>query len=591
MTSLSASALRRLSAAVLDYEDFDADLPERFAAELARAQQGSQARLGRYFLLAEVGRGSGGCVYRAYDPVLHRLAAVKRIATAGLEEQTIRRLEQECVAMAAVTHPGVVAVYDAGIEGDELFFAMEWMVDGNLEEAHRHAPFTRRAVVRLICSLAESLAAIHAAGILHLDIKPANILLAGGQAKIGDFGAMERLMSAASSGRHEVGTVGFMAPEQAQGRRSEIDHRTDIFGLGATLKVLLSSASDCGRPLDAALAGIADKATAVDPAARFASMTAFADDLKAWAATDSKVISPRRGQMFAALLLLVVAGAAWSSRQSLIEPSPHQGAQVLASFSFHPAAWEQPVTWLEEEHSAAAGAARNQLAAPLKELPVELAILKLLQQLVIGEAEDLGTRIHSLHTAFPDRAEPWLLLMSHSLHFERTKSVRTLCAQMPLTQLHSAFPGIFALATFATDGAQAALPLLQKAAAKDSILLADVGVALLLLERPAEAELVLDQCRKLHPTLATAHHHAAVAKLRLGKPQAAVLLLLDWNEMVNATLDLEWDFAPSLDFTALSRSSAVYIWPSKELLARDPWLAALWEESEDGKLLLQYYQD
>lgn len=201
-------------------------------------------RIGRYIDLQLLGRGGMGAVYRGRDPDLDRLVAIKVMLHASPD--FVARFRREAQAIAKLQHPNIVNVYDFGVDEEENpYFVME-LVDGRsldrvLAEEGRLPPLV---AVKLIRQAAEGLAVAHKQGIIHRDVKPANlIVLADQKVKIVDFGIARitqgnaQLTGAASL----MGTPGYMAPEQATG--GKVDQRADIYALGMTLFELLA-----GRP-------------------------------------------------------------------------------------------------------------------------------------------------------------------------------------------------------------------------------------------------------------------------------------------------------------------------------------------------------
>ncbi len=198
------------------------------------------ARLGRYIVLDRVGRGGMGVVYAAYDPDLDRKVAVKLMrARAGLGSAGSAWLLREAQAMAALTHPNVAAVYDVGTIDDQLFLAME-LLEGSLARWLDHDHPWRDVMARFL-EAGHGLAAAHAAGIVHRDFKPDNVLLTSdGHAKVTDFGLARAdplsagllspaglLQSPMTVAGEIVGTPVFMPPEQLRGETS--DARGDQF--------------------------------------------------------------------------------------------------------------------------------------------------------------------------------------------------------------------------------------------------------------------------------------------------------------------------------------------------------------------------
>ncbi len=220
--------------------------------------------LGRYVVLSELGRGGMSVVYAAYDPQLDRRVALKVVRGDKLSAKHRARLHREAQALARLSHPSVVTVFDVGDFEDDTFVAME-LVDGmTLRDWSKQRPRTWREVVRVLVAAGRGLAAAHAAGIVHRDIKPDNIVVGDdGSVKLVDFGLARDLgdrsfdsndaisgesgsdasSSSSSSMRrleqvtqhdHVVGTPAYMPPEQ-RGHSIDADERSDQFSFCATL--------------------------------------------------------------------------------------------------------------------------------------------------------------------------------------------------------------------------------------------------------------------------------------------------------------------------------------------------------------------
>ncbi len=213
-------------------------------------------RLGRYEIRSKIGAGGMGEVYLAEDSELHRNVALKVLPSdVSSNHDRMRRFKQEATAAAALNHPNIAHIYEIGEREGTNFIAMEF-VDGLTLRQLIHARQTELPkLLRYLQHVAEGLAKAHAAGIVHRDLKPDNIMVTReGHAKILDFGLAKLLEPQTSQttgqGMSElataliqphsmpgavVGTVGYMSPEQAQGRGQEIDHRSDIFSFGCIL--------------------------------------------------------------------------------------------------------------------------------------------------------------------------------------------------------------------------------------------------------------------------------------------------------------------------------------------------------------------
>jgi serine/threonine-protein kinase len=211
-------------------------------------------QLGRYEVRSKIGEGGMGEVYLAEDTRLHRNVALKILPPdLAANKDRIRRFEQEATAAAALNHPNVAHIYEIGESDGVNFIAMEF-IDGVTLRAKIHQEEAElRRLLRYLQHVAEGLAKAHAAGIVHRDLKPDNIMITrDGYAKILDFGLAKLLehrtlsdadssevatavMSQHSTPGAILGTVGYMSPEQAQGKVKDLDHRSDIFSFGCIL--------------------------------------------------------------------------------------------------------------------------------------------------------------------------------------------------------------------------------------------------------------------------------------------------------------------------------------------------------------------
>lgn len=197
-----------------------------------------------YTLERIVKRGGQGVVYRALQDRTGQLVAIKLVSTQSLKRippqhrsQVVARLKKEIRIAASLKHMNVVKIYDAGECSDGFYFIMPCVEGGNLSE--RASALNQIEVVKIIRSIAGALQEAHASGILHLDVKPQNILFdeAANQPLLADFG-LARLSQEADDKHAIAGTIGYMAPEQAMG--TELDPRADVYGLGAALYYLLT---------------------------------------------------------------------------------------------------------------------------------------------------------------------------------------------------------------------------------------------------------------------------------------------------------------------------------------------------------------
>ena len=204
-------------------------------------------RVGRYALGEPLGAGGMGVVYRARDPELERPVAIKVLLSDRGEHRVNDRFLREAQAMARLSHPNVVPIYDVGAWGSGLFLAME-LVDGETLRKWMQGPHTWREVVAMFVQAGRGLAEAHAAGIVHRDFKPENVLVDGrGRARVTDFGlARPDAPTSAPAGSRAIdegdhltrsgtilGTPAYMAPEQLVGR--PVDPRADVFAFCVAL--------------------------------------------------------------------------------------------------------------------------------------------------------------------------------------------------------------------------------------------------------------------------------------------------------------------------------------------------------------------
>ena len=199
--------------------------------------------VGPYRIVSLLGRGGMGAVYEAEDPRLGRRVALKVLPPELSPSDRSRRLEREARALAALDHPSIVHVYSIEESGDLRFIAMERVKGQSLQGLIPGEGLPLARLLEIAIPLTDALAYAHAGGIIHRDVKPANVMVTHeGQVKVLDFGlaksgpgagaAPDPSMTLTREG-HVVGTVSHMSPEQAENRK--VDHRTDIFALGVTL--------------------------------------------------------------------------------------------------------------------------------------------------------------------------------------------------------------------------------------------------------------------------------------------------------------------------------------------------------------------
>ena len=308
--------------------------------------------IGKYKVISRLGTGGQAEVFRAVHPDLERDVVIKLLRPAWFANtgQTIcpvpetqaRRMIDEGRLLAKLSHPNVAQVYDIDRHLGCPFLVMEYVQVLALDQFQRTRPLDMHAAARLLASVARAVAAAHARGILHRDIKPQNIVvLNDGTPKLIDFGLAE-LADAWSTDVPAPGisgTISYMAPEQARGDDTLIGPTSDIFSLGGVLFYLLTGGPPfhgtnwqevCGRAqrcewnrdrlaspeIPVRLAAICSRAMAAQPIARFSTATELAQSLEAFAA------KPRRLRQFAVVVAVVLAvlGLVWCTRPSSTSP-------------------------------------------------------------------------------------------------------------------------------------------------------------------------------------------------------------------------------------------------------------------------------
>ena len=210
-------------------------------------------KLGPYEILAAIGAGGMGEVYRARDTRLNRDVAVKALPDhLARDPQALARFEREAKAVAALSHPNIVVLHDVGADASVNYAVTELLEGETLRERLSHGALHWRKTAEIGAAIAEGLAAAHAKGIIHQDIKPGNIFLTGdGQVKILDFGLAQSQRAALSQEEETrtltetspaiMGTIGYMSPEQVRGQK--VEGSSDIFSLGCVLYEMVSRAA------------------------------------------------------------------------------------------------------------------------------------------------------------------------------------------------------------------------------------------------------------------------------------------------------------------------------------------------------------
>jgi TolB-like protein/Tfp pilus assembly protein PilF len=213
----------------------------------------SGTRLGPYAIVAPLGAGGMGDVYRAKDERLGREVAIKVLpARLASDPDALGRFEREARAVAALSHPNILAIHDFGTEAGVTYAVTELLEGATLRDRLEARPMPQAQAVDLAVQIAKGLSAAHERGIVHRDLKPENVFVSkDGHVKILDFGLAKRqeqletgkeTSAPTASGHTEpgtvMGTVGYMSPEQVRGQA--VDHRSDVFSFGAVLYEMLS---------------------------------------------------------------------------------------------------------------------------------------------------------------------------------------------------------------------------------------------------------------------------------------------------------------------------------------------------------------
>jgi len=215
-------------------------------------------QLGPYQLLERIGAGGMGVVYRARDPRLHRDVAIKVLPERlSSEPRALARFEREARAVAALSHPNILAIFDVGNDQGIRYAVTELLEGETLRARLGRGALPWREAIEMGASIAEALSAAHSKGIVHRDLKPENVfLIAGGRVKVVDFGLAR--WTPASSPRDQasphtetdpgavMGTVGYMSPEQVRGEVAEAS--SDIFSLGCVLYEMIAGRRAFSRP-------------------------------------------------------------------------------------------------------------------------------------------------------------------------------------------------------------------------------------------------------------------------------------------------------------------------------------------------------
>jgi hypothetical protein len=346
----------------------------------------------------ELHRGGQGIVYRAQQASTHRTVAVKVLREGPQADGSARkRFQREVQIVAQLEHPHIVSVFDSGLTAHgQPYFVMEYVRGLELDRHVHEHDLAVDGVLRLFCTILHAVQHAHERGVVHRDLKPSNILIdEHGQPKLVDFGLARPLLASRDSlasltGQMMLGTVAYMSPEQVRVNPEEIDARTDLYSLGVILYELLTgtspypatsqildllrhitesspraptrswnSSTGLGRrtgrerksgarcPIDAELETIVLEAIAKEPARRYPSARAFADDLERYLAgqpiqarRDSgiyvlrkKLARNRRGAVLAAAALGAVVGMWFLAPRARPAAVPQLDAAAIAEYA------------------------------------------------------------------------------------------------------------------------------------------------------------------------------------------------------------------------------------------------------------------
>ena len=340
-------------------------------------------RLAHYEILAILGAGGMGVVYKARDTRLNRPAAIKVLKSTTLDEDHRRRFSQEAQTASALNHPGIVTIYDIARDGDVDFIAMEFVQGKTLEELIPRNALSLSDALDCAIQVARALGKAHTAGIIHRDLKPSNIMVTtDGLAKILDFGVAKltglpgaeveagsptvtrtiaSMEAALTNEGHIVGTIAYMSPEQAGGQK--VDTRSDIFSFGCVLYEMVTGTrafagdssistvaavvnqeprppSEINTRIPRELDRIIARCLRKDPARRFQHLDDVAvelEDVKVEsgthpAGTPAGVRRRQKTLGIAATAAAVLAAVLWATWPAPEAPLPSQSISKLTSF-------------------------------------------------------------------------------------------------------------------------------------------------------------------------------------------------------------------------------------------------------------------
>ncbi len=329
-----------------------------------------------YEVLAELGHGGMGVVYRARQRRLSRLVALKMIRAGSLAKpEDLARFRVEAEAIAKLRHPNIIQIYDIGEIGGLPFVALELLEGGSLDDSLAGTPQPAEVAATTAATLSRAVHAAHEAGIVHRDLKPSNVLFTtDGTPKITDFGLAKRLQEDGQTETGQVlGSPSYIPPEQAQGRSKDVGPTADVYALGAILYEMLTGRPPFHgtTPLDTVMQVLHDeplppsrlvpqiprdleticlKCLAKDPHRRYQTALALAEDIERYLA--SEPIRARRTPLWeqglkwarrrpttsslgaaGLLVAVIVVGAAWQFHRVRLAEARARGIDLAAQRS------------------------------------------------------------------------------------------------------------------------------------------------------------------------------------------------------------------------------------------------------------------
>ncbi len=308
-----------------------------------------KTQLGHYDIVAELGRGGMGVVYKGYEPALNRYVAIKVLADSLAHDESVKeRFLREARSMAALNDPHIIQIYFIGEDAGQTFFVMEFVEGESLGSLlKREGKLAPEQAARVIFQTAQGLATAHDKGVIHRDIKPGNLMIgARGQVKIADFGialVTQDFSKKLTSTGEFVGTPGYLSPEVCLGK--PVDQRSDIFSLGIVLfemltgrmpftdesplglmlevvKAEIPDVRQLNQQVDPELSRILAKMIAKEPADRYQSCQELAADLQRHPALASGQTLTLKPAVSTAAMTLVGAKTPVSGQRPLPATTP-----------------------------------------------------------------------------------------------------------------------------------------------------------------------------------------------------------------------------------------------------------------------------